>query len=316
MGNTCSIEKEVGVQIADLVRTTANLVSTLEVQQIPVSAVPELLKHFVALERHAAGGRLLVTARAVDAQRWKREGYKFPAEWLAAQQGCTTGRAGEDLATSRRLEGLDDSTEAVKHGRLSPDQASAVTDAAAVNPTAEKDLLGQAENDSLKNLRDEAARRKAEVEDQERKRQRIHRERRARVWIGRDGAWNFQATGPIELGSRFQQQWQRFTNAHYQHTKALNPNNTHTHDNHAFDAFLALTQTPTPDTNPGTVAPVILVMMAIERLGAGVTAQTGLVGPVSTIAMGVLILDEPFTPWMMAGTVLVLAGVGLLAARR
>jgi drug/metabolite transporter (DMT)-like permease len=61
---------------------------------------------------------------------------------------------------------------------------------------------------------------------------------------------------------------------------------------------------------------VILVMMAIERLGAGVTAQTGLVGPVSTIAMGVLILDEPFTPWMMAGTVLVLAGVGLLAARR
>lgn len=65
-----------------------------------------------------------------------------------------------------------------------------------------------------------------------------------------------------------------------------------------------------------TVAPVILVMMAIERLGAGVTAQTGLVGPVSTIAMGVLILDEPFTPWMMAGTVLVLAGVGLLAARR
>ncbi|HMW22037.1 MAG TPA: DMT family transporter [Burkholderiaceae bacterium] len=65
-----------------------------------------------------------------------------------------------------------------------------------------------------------------------------------------------------------------------------------------------------------TFAPVILVMMAIERLGAGVTAQTGLVGPISTIAMGVLILGEPFTPWMMAGTVLVLLGVGLLAARR
>ncbi len=65
-----------------------------------------------------------------------------------------------------------------------------------------------------------------------------------------------------------------------------------------------------------TFAPVILVMMAIERLGAGVAAQTGLVGPISTILMGVWILGEPFTPWMAAGTVLVLAGVGLLAARR
>jgi drug/metabolite transporter (DMT)-like permease len=30
----------------------------------------------------------------------------------------------------------------------------------------------------------------------------------------------------------------------------------------------------------------------------------------------VWILGEPFTPWMAAGTVLVLLGVGLLAARR
>lgn len=65
-----------------------------------------------------------------------------------------------------------------------------------------------------------------------------------------------------------------------------------------------------------TFAPVILVMLAIERLGAGVAAQTGLIGPISTILMGVWILGEPFTPWMAAGTVLVLLGVGLLAARR
>ena len=65
-----------------------------------------------------------------------------------------------------------------------------------------------------------------------------------------------------------------------------------------------------------TFAPVILVMLGIERLGAGLVAQTGMIGPVSTIAMGVLILGEPFTPWMAAGTLLVLAGVGLLAAAR
>jgi drug/metabolite transporter (DMT)-like permease len=58
-----------------------------------------------------------------------------------------------------------------------------------------------------------------------------------------------------------------------------------------------------------TVVPVVLVMMAIERVGAGLAAQVGMVGPMSTMAMGVLLLDEPFTPWLLAGTVLVIAGV-------
>ena len=62
-----------------------------------------------------------------------------------------------------------------------------------------------------------------------------------------------------------------------------------------------------------TVAPVLMLMMAIERVGATVAAQTGMIGPVSTIAMGALILDEPFTTWIAAGTAFVLAGIWLLA---
>ncbi|MBK9573790.1 MAG: DMT family transporter [Rhodoferax sp.] len=58
-----------------------------------------------------------------------------------------------------------------------------------------------------------------------------------------------------------------------------------------------------------TAVPVLMVMMAIERIGAGLAAQTGMVGPMSTILMGVLILGEPFTAWVAAGTVLVIAGV-------
>lgn len=58
-----------------------------------------------------------------------------------------------------------------------------------------------------------------------------------------------------------------------------------------------------------TAVPVLLVMMAIERVGAGLAAQAGMVGPMSTILMGVLLLGEPFTGWIVAGTVLVLAGI-------
>ena len=61
---------------------------------------------------------------------------------------------------------------------------------------------------------------------------------------------------------------------------------------------------------------ILLVMLAIERMGATMTAQTGMVGPMSTIIMGVLILGEPFTPWVVVGTLLVLTGVWLLARWR
>jgi drug/metabolite transporter (DMT)-like permease len=62
-----------------------------------------------------------------------------------------------------------------------------------------------------------------------------------------------------------------------------------------------------------TFAPVLMVMMAIERIGASLTAQAGTIGPLSTILMAVVLLGEPFTAWVAAGTVLVVAGIWLLA---
>jgi drug/metabolite transporter (DMT)-like permease len=58
-----------------------------------------------------------------------------------------------------------------------------------------------------------------------------------------------------------------------------------------------------------TAVPVLLVMMAIERIGAGLAAQTGMIGPMSTIAMGVIFLGEKLNLWIIGGTVLVLLGV-------
>lgn len=58
-----------------------------------------------------------------------------------------------------------------------------------------------------------------------------------------------------------------------------------------------------------TVLPVLLVMIVIERIGPGLTAQIGMIGPMATLLMGVWILDEAFNLWIIAGTVLVLSGV-------
>jgi drug/metabolite transporter (DMT)-like permease len=58
-----------------------------------------------------------------------------------------------------------------------------------------------------------------------------------------------------------------------------------------------------------TAAPVLMVMMAIERIGASAAAQTGMLGPMATILMGVWWLGEPFTAGIALGTALVIAGI-------
>jgi drug/metabolite transporter (DMT)-like permease len=65
-----------------------------------------------------------------------------------------------------------------------------------------------------------------------------------------------------------------------------------------------------------TFAPVLMVMMAIERIGAAMASMAGMIGPLSTIAMSVWILGEAFTAWIAAGTLLVLMGIWLLARGR
>ncbi len=65
-----------------------------------------------------------------------------------------------------------------------------------------------------------------------------------------------------------------------------------------------------------TVMPIVMVMMAVERIGAALTAVTGMLGPLSTIALSVWLLHEPFTPWLLLGTVLVLSGIYALARTR
>lgn len=64
-----------------------------------------------------------------------------------------------------------------------------------------------------------------------------------------------------------------------------------------------------------TVMPVFMTMFAVQRIGAGVASQAGMIGPVSTLFLGALVLGEPITAWQLAGTALVLAGIYLLSKK-
>jgi drug/metabolite transporter (DMT)-like permease len=61
-----------------------------------------------------------------------------------------------------------------------------------------------------------------------------------------------------------------------------------------------------------TVLPVFATMLAVERIGASRASMASMIGPVSTIALAYLFLDERITVWQVAGTALVLIGIYVL----
>ncbi len=239
--STHDLRRELGVLLAGL----SEVLEHLHPADLATSHVPPLLELFIELERRAAAGRVLLSAKAAESERWRREGFASPADWLASKQGCGTGRARGDLGTSQRLGKLRDTADALRAGTLSPEQADAITDAASVNPDAETDLIKRAKRESLKNLRDEAARRKAEREDQDEKTKRIHRERRCRTWVGRDGAWNLTARGTTGDGAGFEVEWNRRLNEQFEQGRKAGQHLTR--DQYGFDALMTMANPqPTP----------------------------------------------------------------------
>lgn len=65
-----------------------------------------------------------------------------------------------------------------------------------------------------------------------------------------------------------------------------------------------------------TVLPVFMVMWAVDRIGAPLAAQLGMIGPVSVLFIANVALDEPITAWQLGGTALVLTGVFILSGVR
>lgn len=65
-----------------------------------------------------------------------------------------------------------------------------------------------------------------------------------------------------------------------------------------------------------TVFPTFMIMWSVARIGAPMTAQLGMIGPVSILFLAWWLLDEPITALQLAGTALVLAGMVVLSRVR
>ena len=61
-----------------------------------------------------------------------------------------------------------------------------------------------------------------------------------------------------------------------------------------------------------TVMPIFMIMISVQRMGSSLTAQSGILGPVSTLFMGWYFLQEKISLFQICGLVLVIISVWLL----
>jgi len=220
-------------------RSAALLVKHLDPKLVPLPEATDVMDAFIKLERLAVAGRMLMTARATEAGHWRRSGFSTPEEWLASKQGTSRGRAKADLGTSEKLGDLDATADAVRDGKLSAEQAGAIADAATANPSAEADLLDHAKGTSLAGLKEEAARRKAEREDQAAKERRIRRERSVRTWTTPEGEWHLHAKGPAVDAAGFAKDLEALIDARFKTArKELPQDKWEKRQAYAFDALV------------------------------------------------------------------------------
>lgn len=61
-----------------------------------------------------------------------------------------------------------------------------------------------------------------------------------------------------------------------------------------------------------TFVPMLLIMMAIQRVGSGIAAQAGAIGPIATVFLGWFFLNEAITPIQLIGMAIVLISMAVL----
>jgi hypothetical protein len=177
------------MRIAELRRELAAVAEAVEPRLLSTADAQAALEDVTAIRNIAAhlAGRL--APRAAESAEWRRAGFASEEQWLASITGSSAGAAKDVLETARRLEELDAVAEAADRGDLSPEQLTAIVDAAAADPRAQDRLLAAAKHKPLGKLKDLCAQTKQAADrDGEATHARVHRARRVRFSRALDGA--------------------------------------------------------------------------------------------------------------------------------
>ena len=165
----------------------------------------QMIGLWAQIEASVASIKALTAARAAEGRTWEHDGYRSPSEQLAARAGMSPAAAKRALETGRRLVDQPEVAAAALAGRVSLEQATAIADGVAADPTKAAALIDKAQHSSLPELNEEVAKVKAATGDAEQRRANRHTKRSLRRWSDRDGAFHTHLYGHPEDGARL---WQ------------------------------------------------------------------------------------------------------------
>ena len=170
---------------------------------LPAEAMAQL-KVVSAARKVLAGVEMALSARVADSEQWKGEGDDSAADRIAKETGKSRRQAKDDLATARRAQENEQLDQALKEGKVSPEQARAIGAAGEADPEATEDLLQLAEQGvPLGDLNEEAERIRREAEGEAHKakaRARAQAGRFARSWT-KDEMCFLLLGVPVDVGA-------------------------------------------------------------------------------------------------------------------
>jgi hypothetical protein len=204
----------------------------------PATAV-RLVGSLARVGKHAAALGAIVARRVDASQAYVAAGYRSTEQLVATTSGTPHAHAAMVVETGRRLGAHAQTAAALRDGRVSIEQAHAVTTAAAADPGAEGELLAFAERESLRRL--EAKARDVRLAADVDRLGRYERQRAARgVWHGIDdegmgwGRWRLPPDDHVAVITRLERQADR------EYRTADAEGRRERHDRHLADALVTL----------------------------------------------------------------------------
>lgn len=170
---------------------------------LPAEAMAQL-KVVSTARKVLAGVEMALSARVADSEQWKGEGDDSAADRIAKETGKSKKQAKDDLATAKRAQENEQLDQALKEGKVSPEQARAIGAAGEADPDATEDMLELAEQGvPLGDLNEAAERIRREAEGEAHKakaRARAQAGRFARSWT-KDEMCFLLLGVPVDVGA-------------------------------------------------------------------------------------------------------------------
>ncbi len=224
------------------VEVVAAFVTAFEPERYSVADATTLLSAFTKVKRLGTAGEAHCARRMAQSNAHLGSGHRTPAEWLASATGESVAEAGKLLSLGENLVSQPSVDEAFRNGELSASRTQLISDAARVNPGREDELVKGAKGAAThRQVKDDCLRVKAQgrtAEEAARHDEALHKARRCRTYVDRDGAFHLEALLHPVVGAKLLSVLDKKTDRIFQ--KARAQGRSESTDAYRADALVAL----------------------------------------------------------------------------